>query len=106
MKKFFTFVALIGMSVSVVQCMEPDKKDLTMSFDDRVFAVDPRDPRTPKKQKTKENSAVVNNAVADKDAAKALVCSYCEVRFLTKNNLTAHQTFSYCAKKLQEKKSS
>lgn len=89
MKKYLAIITLLGMSVFVVQCME----------DNRKFK-DTGNPCPMKKIKS-HNNPVVNNEIA-----KTLVCSYCEVRFLNKNNLTAHQTFSYCAKKLQEKKNS
>lgn len=103
MKKFFTIIVLTAMSVFVVQCMENEfePKSLDVFGQDIVFAHDPADPRAPKKQKSEGNNAAIGTEMVN-----TLICSYCEVRFLNKNNLTAHQTFSYCAKKLQEKKSS
>lgn len=101
MKKLFTLIALVGMSVSAVQCMEPEKKSFTLASDDRVFKIDLMNTRASKKQKTEENDAEIRNEVA-----KTLVCSYCEKAFLIQNGLTAHQTFSPCANKLQGKKNS
>ena len=97
MKKFLTLIALLGMSVFGVQCME-GHADNDNTENHRTFVNTLKNPRAGKKLKSD------NNPIANNEVVKPLVCSYCEVRFLTQNSLTAHQTFSYCAKKLQEKK--
>lgn len=98
MKNFFTFILLLGVSVFAMQCMENYHVDNNSEENHRTFVNTLKNPRAGKKLKS-DNNPTVNDEVV-----KPLVCSYCEVRFLTQNSLTAHQTFSYCAKKLQKQK--
>ncbi len=134
MKIFLTLIAFTCALVPAIHGMEtslPESKSLKRSCDVIDLTNDVVVPLVNKKQKTEEGNAVVSSELAKTIAGysekplhsnsgyipkftpvksknvrnKPFTCPRCETSFINEKSLTAHNTWSYCGKKAQNKNS-